>query len=92
MSEQTVDLGGGSRLVLNDLSGLENHPAVKQAIEAKAQAAAAYANSIAITKDAHYYVKTRNGVVGVMPDTYEAVVDDAYHSTILKVLAQGGAS
>lgn len=84
------DLGGGNRLVLDDLTPLEHHPTVTAAIEAKAQAAAAYANSIAITEDAHYYVRTRDGVVGVMPDTFEAVVDDAYHSTILKVLSHEG--
>ena len=91
MSE-TVDLGAGSRLVLNDLSALEHHPVVKAAVEAKAQAAAAYANSIAITEGAHYYVRTRSGVTGIMADTFEAVVDDAYHSTLLKVVAAGGIS
>jgi hypothetical protein len=89
------DLGNGARLELHDLSGFKDLPSVKAAVRAKAEQAAELANSIAVTEpdddgEPLYYVRTRDGVVGVMPDSFKGVVDDSYHSTLLKVRAQEG--
>jgi hypothetical protein len=82
------------------LEALLQHPAVVKNVVEQTEAMLTHANAIAITEDAEYGAIVYNnrpelGPVGVLfCDNYESVVDDAYHSTLHKVLsdaiARGG--
>lgn len=90
-----IDLGNGMKYVPNEEAKrkLLHHPAVVAAITAKAEQMARYANNLSITEDAEYGVTVQNNPettrarARVRPMNYEAMVDDAYHSTLLKTLA-----
>lgn len=96
---QKTDLGHGNHLDLDPAmwQALLHDPAVVAAITDRANAMCAAANSMAVTPGAQYVVTVQNrsnttrARARVRPggdDPYKAMVDDAVHSTLLKVMDQ----
>lgn len=76
------------------MAALLKSPKVTAAVQAKTEAMTNFAQSISVTKDAYYEAKVlykdhphwpaRGFVVA---ENYKAVIDDMYHSTLLKTAA-----
>jgi hypothetical protein len=83
----------GVELNQASLHALLQEPAVVNAVIQRTEKMLAEANALAITDGAYYGMIVYNnrpelGAVGVVYcDNYESVIDDAYHSTLHKVLA-----
>jgi len=83
----------GVKLLLPSVQAILQRPPVYAHVEKYTERQLAMANRMAITKDAEYGMIMYNnrpelGPVGVVfCDNYKSVIDDRYHSTLLKVAA-----
>jgi hypothetical protein len=92
------NLGNGNSMHFSDAQfrALIHGPAVVAAIMDRAQKCAEIANKLAITYGAKYAVKLQNKPDHTRPRAaiyaanFKAVIDEMYHSTLLKAAAQTG--
>jgi hypothetical protein len=92
------NLGGGHSMHISEdqFNALAHSQAVVNAIMDRAHRCTDIANDLAITQDAKYDCSLNNSpsrsraTAVVYAANYKAVVDDAYHSTLLKAAAQTG--
>jgi hypothetical protein len=93
-----IDLGGGFTLVFNPeaFRKIMHTAEITAQVEERAAAITEEANRLAITVGARYAYTVSNrpenirARARVRPDNYKAVVDDEYHETLLKALANVG--
>lgn len=87
-----ITLSNGGRMTINPEAwrALLQHPAVIEAIAARAQGVCDAANSLAITEGASYEVTQHaDGTASVHAggeNPIKGIVDDAAHSTLLKAM------
>jgi hypothetical protein len=93
-----LDLGGGNAIQISpkDIQRILHSSPVVAGVTARAQHCMGIANDLAVTSGAEYDMVVQNRSdttrcrATVFAANFKAVVDDVYHSTLLKAAAQTG--